>query len=464
MIHSICFSQNTDSQFYFNYQGQQISLEQALSRYIQIESVSGEEKEAGKYLKTLCEQNGLFITQMGNSDGNYNFTASIQALSEKIPNIVFLNHIDVVPAGDSSQWIKPAFSGLITEDEIWGRGAFDNKGAAIMQLASIIEISRRYKNKTTDYNITFLAVSCEETQCEGGVKYVVDNYFDELNPSVIIGEGPPSLNNVLLSQPEVDIFGISVAHKRPLWLKIEVNIETSGHGSIPPNSYANKELVTALSTIVGLKQKVKFNKLNTDLLKDLGRLEKGLISFVFKHPRVFKCIIAPQLRKQPKLLALFSNTIALTSIDCNNNNKVVNTIPNNSTALLDCRLLPEVSSEDFLENIRKKVDSDLVKITVIYDTPKFNASDDESIFYTHLRNTIASTYPKSYTLKMFSPNFNDTGAFRAKGIPSFSTTPVKMDVKYLRTIHNYNERIPKYILNQGKYIYVEFLEKCLLQE
>ena len=105
-----------------------------------------------------------------------------------------------------------------------------------------------------------------------------------------------------------------------------------------------------------------------------------------------------------------------------------------------------------------------MKISVIYDVHKFKASDNESIFYTHLRNTIASTYPKSYTLKMFSPNFNDTGAFRAMGVPLFSTIPVKIDVKFLKTIHKYNERIPKYILNQGKYIYVEFLEKCLLQE
>ena len=266
LVHMCIFAQNTDTQFYFNLKNKQISPVQALSFYLQFESVSGSEKEAGEFLKNLCKENGLFITQMGNSDGNYNFAASIHPLSQDTTNIIFLNHIDVVPAGDHSKWLNPPFSGLIIEDEIWGRGAFDNKGAAIMQLASIIEISRRYKNKPTDYNITFLAVSCEETQCEGGVKYVVDNYFDELNPCVIIGEGPPSLNNVLPSQPEADIFGISVAHKRPLWLKIEANIETSGHGSIPPNSYSNKELVTALSAIVSAKQKVKFNKLNTDLL------------------------------------------------------------------------------------------------------------------------------------------------------------------------------------------------------
>ena len=462
VIHTYGFAEEGDNQFYFNFQGDQISIEQALSRYIQFESVSGEEKEAGEFLKNLCEQNGLFITQMGEQNGNYNFAASIQPLTKNLSNILFLNHIDVVPAGDSTKWSKPPFSGIITKDEIWGRGAFDNKGAAIMQLASIIEAKNLVQNYPDAYNVTFLAVSCEETQCDGGIKYVVENYFDQLNPCVIIGEGPPSLNNILQSDPEANIYGISLAHKRAFWLKLETTIETSGHGSITPLSYSNKELITALSPLINSKQKAIFNDLNIRLLKDLGQLEKGLLSFVFKHPRVFKWIIVPQLRKQPKLFALFSNTITLTSISCNND--VINSIPNTTTANLDCRLLPEESRDDFLVEIRNKINNELVKISVIYEMPRFKASNEESIFYKYLNNAITKAHPDGHVLKMFSPNFNDTGIFRAKGVPAFSTIPVQMDLKYLRTVHSYNERIPRGILNQGKNIYVDFIKNCLHSE
>ena len=64
----------------------------------------------------------------------------------------------------------------------------------------------------------------------------------------------------------------------------------------------------------------------------------------------------------------------------------------------------------------------------------------------------------------FTPNFNDTGIFRAKGIAAFSTIPVKLDAEYLSYIHNYNERIPKKILNEGKTVYVNFIEKSLAGE
>ena len=75
-------------------------IHEILSQYIQQKSISGNEKTAGEWLKKLCKQNDLYITQMGKENGNYNFSASIRPLSQYLPNIIFLNHIDVVPVGD----------------------------------------------------------------------------------------------------------------------------------------------------------------------------------------------------------------------------------------------------------------------------------------------------------------------------------------------------------------------------
>ena len=108
---------------------------------------------------------------MGDQDGNYNFAASIKPLSDNLPNIIFLNHLDVVPAGDASNWTYPPFSGKIVDGEIWGRGAFDNKGPAIMQLFSVIASARKYQDYDLPFNVTLLSVSCEENSCEGGIQY-----------------------------------------------------------------------------------------------------------------------------------------------------------------------------------------------------------------------------------------------------------------------------------------------------
>lgn len=453
------FAQEEKNDFKLQFQGNELTLAQVLSKYLQFESVSGSEKEAGEFLKNICSDNGLYITQMGDTDGNYNFAASLKPLSENLPNLIFLNHIDVVPPGDPSKWENPAFSGKIINNEIWGRGAFDNKGAAIMQLGSIVAAERFYKNKELPYNITFLAVSCEETQCDGGVKYVVDNHFEELNPALVIGEGPPEVKGLVKSNPDLGVFGISVAHKRAFWLKLELEVETSGHGSVTPLEYANKEMVVALNSLMKKKQKAIFTDLNVELLKQLGHLEKGIPSFVMRHPRFFKPLIVPKLRKMPEMFSLFSNTITVTNIS--SDNEVVNQIPNKISALIDCRLLPFESNDIFLEELKKRLKNDQIKITILKDMPPMMPLKENHVFYDDLAEVIATFYPMSPVIKVLLPNINDVGIFRSKGVSGLSSIPIQLDKVYIESLHNYNERLPVKALKQGRNVYFYFIKKSM---
>ena len=460
-LFTICFSADCQELDYISFKDSSLTIDQVLSEYLKIESVSGNERLAGEFLKNICKDNDLYITDMGTDNGNYNFSASIYPLNLAKPNIIFLNHIDVVPAGNLSKWKEPPYSGRITKDEIWGRGAFDNKGAAIMQLFSIIEIANKYKNEELKYNITLLAVSCEETQCNGGAKYVVDNYLNILSPIVVIGEGPPSISGIIQNNSNQSVFGISIAHKRALWIELELDIETNGHGSVTPKEYSNKEMVISLNRLFQKKQKLIFNNLNTRILKDLGVYEKGIRAFVLQNPYIFKFILAKQIRKTSELLALFTNTITLTSFDSHNN--VINIIPDKVTALLDCRLLNSQSSKLFIKELKNSLDNEKIKINIINEMPEMIPSSVNNIFYLNLKESILQKYPNSCVIPLFTPNFNDTGIFRSKKIAAFSTIPVNLDVKYLSYIHNYNERIPRNILAEGKEVYVNFIEQSIME-
>ena len=52
--------------------------------------------------------------------------------SDKI--IAILAHLDVVPEGDKEQWTSDAFSPIIDQDKIFGRGSLDDKGPTIINL------------------------------------------------------------------------------------------------------------------------------------------------------------------------------------------------------------------------------------------------------------------------------------------------------------------------------------------
>ncbi|MFD1292562.1 M20/M25/M40 family metallo-hydrolase [Lutibacter holmesii] len=453
------FSQNQVAHTQNNIDTPTLKIEETLSRYLQFNSTSGQEKEAGEWLKALCKEKGLFVTEMGQENGNYNFSASLYPLSKKLPNIILLNHIDVVPEGDLEKWEFPPYSGTITDTEVWGRGAFDNKGNGIMQLFSILDLKAKYKDTQLPYNITFLAVSVEETQGDGGAKFVVKNYLEELNPAMVIGEGAPGLIGILDPESTTPLFGISVAHKRALWIELELSIKTFGHGSVSPKSYVTKDMNEALHRVLKKKSKVVFNDLNVEFLKQLGAIEKGFTGWVLKHPKLFKWALTSKLREKEELFALFSNTITCTGV--HSEGDAINVIPSKVTATLDCRLLPYESSEQFLSDLRKKLKNDAIQISIKENMPGVTPSDTESIYYKSIEKALLTMYPKSDIISTLLPNFNDVGAFRLFNVPGYAITPVILSRAYLEKIHNENERVPIEILEKGKDSYAAMIVEIL---
>lgn len=433
------------------------SLEVLLQKYIQIPSVSGEEKEAGDFLKTVCKDNGLFITDFGTENGNYNFAASLQPLELGKPNIIFLNHIDVVMEGESSKY--GPYSGKIENGHVYGRGAIDNKGAAVMQLGAVLQAHKLINKADTNYNVTFLSVSCEENQCKGGANFVVQNYLDLLNPVVVIGEGPSELSSILGGEFNHDVFGISLVHKRTLWLNLKLNIETAGHASVTPHHYANKDMVKALDNLVSKKQKIIFNDINIEFLKSLGEHKKGIEKLVLSHPKFFKPFLAKQIRAHPELSAIYSNTLTLTNVYSDND--TYNKIPNSIEAYLDCRLLPETDGDKFIKDIKKRLKNDSISVKIIEQTARTFPSGKQNIYYQNLKKAIKLNYAGAEVISLIMPNLNDLGVFREKGIPCYATIPVYFSRDEVETIHNVDENIAIKSLYQGTQVYYDFIELML---
>ena len=70
---------------------------------------------------------------------------------------VILTHIDVVPAGDG--WQFPPFGGVVQDGRIYGRGAVDDKGAAICALYVLHALKENCKNLNKRIRLIF---GCDE--------------------------------------------------------------------------------------------------------------------------------------------------------------------------------------------------------------------------------------------------------------------------------------------------------------
>ncbi len=431
-----------------------------LVSYLKISSNSGNEKLAGEFLRNVCLQSGLNITQYGDENGNFNFAASLYPLGQHKPNLIFINHIDVVPNGEVIRWMHPPLEGRIINDEIWGRGAFDNKGMAVIQLSAIARFVMLAKTTDLPFNITLLSLSCEETQCPGGARFIIENYLEELNPWAVIGEGPPALQGVISSDPERFIYGIATGQKKALWLKLELAVQSSCHSSVTPLEYSNQSMVKALYELINDTPEIIFNTENRQILTELGKLEGGIRGFALKNPGLFKPVIKKQLRKKPEVAALFSNTITLTSVS--NPAIVQNAIPNKTTALLDCRLLPGTDVAAFIINLKKKLNDSNLTIETVFEAPDGGSSDKKHLVYKMLEQSIISYFGEdSKVLPFFLPNMTDSNWFRAKGIAVFDISPFRINRDLLNCIHGYDERIPISALAEGKEVFSLFLTKLI---
>jgi len=417
-----------------------------LSKYIQIPSVTGNEKPAGEFLANACREMGLHVRLFTEETDSYNFAASLYPLEMGKPNIIFLTHIDVVPEGDAELWTYPPFAGVIADDHIWGRGAFDNKGHGVMQLFALASFVEEAAMREFQYNFTLLAVSNEESDGSLGAGLVTDNFLHELSPTAVYGEGGTGCSGILNAAPELVVFGVEVAQKRALWLKLEARGANFGHGSVPSHQYPAKELTLATNAILNMKVKPVLTPLVLNMLKEIGYHEKGIRKVALKNYRLFSPVIGKKVCQEELINALMHNTITLTGVGSSSG--AYNQMSHSTWATFDVRLLPGATTEEFLKMLRKKIKGYDVELIVIKETPHSPVSDTGP-YYHALIQALHETFGNVPVSAMLMPATNDNHFFRSKGIPAYGLVPAMFDPAHVQSIHNVNERIPITALDQG---------------
>ncbi len=427
-----------------------------LSNYIRIPSISGNEKDAGNYLLGVCKSKGLSIHVFSDQQGAFNFAASLYPLEMGLPNIIFLNHIDVVPPGDLRDWNFKPFSGKIEHGMVFGRGSIDMKGMAIMQLEAIARFRDEHKNDHEPFNVTLLCVSGEEDFGPKGAAWVVNNFLDLLNPVAVYGEGGAGIYGLDTREPDKPVMCVSIAEKKALWLELKVKVNTSGHGSVPPLVYANKTAMIELNRILKGKPKIILNRYTVATLHELGNLEGGLRGFILKNIKIFKPFVAGNLRNDPLIMSTLSNTITLTQI--NNPQGSTNQIAQETFADLDCRLLPGYSTKKFMDNLNSKIKKKTSTLEIINQSREADASP-LGPYYNQLAEALKKVYPESDVVPILFPAVTDNNHFRSHGIPTYGIAPVCLTKDLLKTVHNVNERISIENLEDGILVYYNILQE-----
>jgi succinyl-diaminopimelate desuccinylase len=129
---------------------------------------------------------------------------------------IFNGHLDVVPAGDPSQWKYPPFQGKLFKGRIYGRGASDMKSgiASFIHALSMIDRSKIHLNQGA---VILHLVSDEESHGLQGMGFLTQRGGIQ-GDAALVGE-PTDLHPV-------------IAHKGALWLRIST-FGKSAHSAKP---------------------------------------------------------------------------------------------------------------------------------------------------------------------------------------------------------------------------------------
>jgi acetylornithine deacetylase/succinyl-diaminopimelate desuccinylase-like protein len=345
--------------------------------------------------------------------------------------LLLLNHFDVVPV-DRKAWgaIDP-FGAEIKDGFVWGRGTLDMKGIGVQQLFGLLLLKRLGIVPARD--IVMLCTPDEETGGDLGIKWMIQHHFDEIDAEWVLDEGGLGTRDIFSAKKNL-IFGIAVAEKQIQWLRLRAK-GTAAHGSQPIPDNANLILLAAIQKALQLPPNSQQHRVVAEMLKSTGPMAENKFTSAIRQ-----------------------NTISLTTLTSGVGSPVkVNVIPSNAEATLDCRLLPGVNADEFVSEMKARINDPRVTVERVNASVDAGESDYNTPLFAALKRALLQHHPEATVMPMIIPYGTDSVNLRKRKIPAYGFTPMVLDAQTIATMHSDQERIPVEQFTKGLRIYFDLL-------
>lgn len=404
-----------------------------LQQYVRIPSINppADTSQTAKLLQSELTAAGIqaSLYQSG-SGGKTNLIARLPGRDSSKRPLLLLNHMDVVPV-DASRWKENPFGADIKDGELWGRGSLDMKSTGIMQLTALILL--KHLNIVPPRDIVFVSSCDEETGGVMGAQWMIQNHWNELNPEYVMDEGGVGSRDVYT--PGKLVFGISVGDKQVLWLKLRAT-GVAGHGSQPNPENANDVLLRAIEKAKEFPPASKANPIATEMHNAIGTFASNKF-----------------------MNAIQQNTMSVTSLRSGvGDPPKANVIPSLAEATLDCRLLPGQNAQEFVSEIKARINDPRVTLEQLSRNPDDPPlSPTNTPLYNAIAKSIRADNPDAVVMPIVVPFGTDASKFRVRGAAAYGIMPMIIDAATLATMHSDSEHIPLDQFKRGLHIYFNVL-------
>jgi len=370
--------------------------------------------------------------------------------------ILFMGHQDVVPASDEG-WSVPAFSGVVKDGCLYGRGALDCKSTMYVELQAVEELLSEGFVPPCDVYLEY-SIN-EETGGDGAaaaMRYLRDK---GIRFAFVLDEGGAVIDEAV---PGMDkpYAVVGVTEKGYMDVKITARGK-GGHSSTPPRNTPAARLYAFANEI---ERKRPFKKKMIPEVREMFRQMAPAFSFPLRfllgNLWLTKPVVMAVMPKvSPFGEALMATTCCFTMMK---GSDAANVIPKEPYLIANLRCSVHQNCEESLNVLKKYGKKYDLEFEVLLGRDASPVSDIHSAAYGFVEKTIRAHFPDAGVAPYLIMGGTDCRHFHALTDTALRFAPVRMTNAQNASCHAVDENVTLSALVEGVQFYKRLLKNYTL--
>lgn len=429
-----------------------VSPADLLSQLVRFDTTNppGNEGPCLAHLRRLFEERGIEGRILAGDPSRPNLVVRVPGRGEA-PPLLLQGHVDVVTT-EGQNWSRPPFGGEQIDGWVWGRGALDMKGGVAMMVCALLDAIDRGRPPAGD--VVLACVADEEAGGAHGAGYLVEEHpqlFEGIRHG--IGEGGGSRQEIAGSA----FYTIMAAEKRACRLRMTLH-GPGGHASRTHRGGTMARLGRLLTALDACRLPIRLHPVTEAFIRGVADRVGGSTAATLRgllDPRRAYAALDALGADGGVFDSILHNTVNATIVQAGSK---INVIPSRAVVEVDGRVLPGVTADQFLAEVRSVV-GPAPEIEVTNEGP-FSPSAELGPFYRLLGAVLHDLDPAAVAVPVMLSGATDQRHFGRLGIVGYGFLPVRLPAGTGReTVHAADERVTVESLEFGTRALAEVLQR-----
>ncbi|CAN5385683.1 M20/M25/M40 family metallo-hydrolase [soil metagenome] len=343
-----------------------------------------------------------------------NLVARYRGSNRRLPPILLMAHIDVVPAR-RDDWSVDPFTLTEQGGYFYGRGAIDNKAGAAMLVANLIRYRQEGFRPQRDLVVVLTA---DEETTGASIQWLLQNHPEvaragfALNTDAGGGE---------LREGRKVVMGVQASEKVYLDYQLEVR-NPGGHSSRPRPDNAIYQLAGALTRLEKHRFPVQLNEVTRAYFRRTAELGGPYAEEMHRVAAASPdAAAAERLSEDPGYNAMLRTTCVATMLEAGH---AENALPQTARAVVNCRILPGEDPAEVDRALREVVGDTAVAIRRVREPTASPPSPLRPEVLGVIERLTQRHFPSAVVVPQMSAGATDGLYVRNAGIPVYGVSAV----------------------------------------